>query len=66
VKIENPIASNKRGGAKIAAANKYLIEGGYYTSADVATKLEISIHAARTRVRRAKALAGPLTWEKLK
>jgi len=54
-----------RSRAKTVEAHKIVVEGRYQTMVEIAQRLGCSVSAATSRVRKARGLAGPLTWARL-
>lgn len=59
------IRANVRALAVQRAGTDCCIEGGYYTRTQIAERLGVARKTANDRLRRARKMDGPVTWEKL-
>lgn len=63
---QNDGKRQKKAAVRARAVASLLIEGEYLTSPQVAERLGVSPSVARHRINVAKAMDGPITWEKLR
>lgn len=61
---EAQTAAAKRGAKKVAQA-KFLVEGEYVNADQIAARIGVHPTTARERLKSAKKMPGPVTWERL-
>jgi hypothetical protein len=57
--------ANSRRGAAARPAERWRIDGGFYTYADIAQRLGVSIDTARLRMQKLRGADGAITFARL-
>lgn len=63
---ETAAAYARRGTVIQAAKAKYMIEGEHVSAADVAQRLGCAYNTASRKLKAARAMDGPVTWQRLR